>query len=108
MPPNATECPYCGAARKQRRSQAKTAPGRMGAVERPGTSKQAWEPTADLWGQLCRVAVDRKGEDAEAARKFAVAQFRNMTGQWPSRAWALEPCDGPADGRVWWARSSSN
>lgn len=99
MPPKATECPYCGAACRARKTQAKTAPGRMGEVERPGVKGQ-WEPSPWLWQQVCRVAVDRKGGDAEAARKFAVAQYKNMTGQWPSRSAVLEPCEGSADEKV--------
>ena len=85
MSPQATECLHCGAAKRARKSQAKTAPGRMGEVERPSeTSRMASQPPT-YGASNAALPSTARARTVEAARKFAVAQYRNMTGQWPSR-----------------------
>lgn len=85
MSPKVSHCPACGKERVRRNKVASVA-GEMVAVEREAKSHTDHE----LWRQVCRVAVDRK-DDIETARKFALAQYRNMVGAWPDREWGFSP-----------------
>ena len=98
-PPGFTNCPYCGASRRGRRTQAETVAGRMEELTRPGSREwqkdQRW-----TWEQLCLIAQVRKGEDSTAAHKFALAQYKTMYKEWPPRSWDFEPATGEPDNRV--------
>ena len=99
IPPGAQNCPYCGLARKRQRSKVEKV---RGAMEEVGRNKPpAWAEDEDwVWGQVCRLAIDKRGDDVEAARKTAGGAWRGIYGNWPPTIWQLDPCDGPADPRV--------
>ena len=40
--------------------------------------------TAELWPQICGYAASKRAESS-AARKMALALFKQMTGQWPTK-----------------------
>ncbi len=95
VPTGATACPACGLERKRRRTSAEVVAGRMEALERP--SRDWMEQRRWTWQQLCRIALDRKGDEAPAKR-FALAQYRSLYDVWPR--WEFEPTEGAADRRV--------
>lgn len=78
MPRDCPECPRCGH-RNERRKSRQTASG--------GKLKE-WVPLAkrvggDIWPHVCQLGVEKHPDDQEKALKFALAQYRNITGQWP-------------------------
>ena len=99
LPSKASTCPYCGKPRARGRTSSTTVPGRMEELTRPG-SKEWKMDRRWTWQQICRVAADRKGDNDEAARKFALAQYRNLYDEWPPREWGFDPVEGEADSRV--------
>ncbi len=96
LPPGGAACPGCGAARPQRRTRATAVDGRLEELTRdPGD----WRANPQwTWRQICRIALDRKRGDHDAARSFAYAQFRAMYDRWPSGDFL--PANDPPDPRV--------
>lgn len=91
LPPLTRECPYCGRARKPRRTKARERAGHMVELVAPGSRK--WlENKAWTWQQLCLLGMERRGGDPETARKWASGQFKSCYGYWPSAA--LDAPDG--------------
>jgi hypothetical protein len=48
-----------------------------------------------VWRQLCCLAIERKPTDPEAARKFALAQFKNIYGHWPKPDFSMSNLESP-------------
>ena len=87
-------CPSCGLERGRGRSRVETVAGRMEEV----SGSRKWdEDRAFVWTHIQRIATERHGGGA-AARKYALAQFRNWFGDWPRSRY--EPDFGPVDERV--------
>ncbi|HXY21609.1 MAG TPA: helicase-related protein [Burkholderiaceae bacterium] len=88
MSPSAEMCPACGRVRK-RRSLFEAAPGQMiliGGRQVPATGKHAFlEFKEEVWSQLCYLARERKGDNPEAGRKFAQAQYLAIYGSFARR-----------------------
>ena len=85
-------CSNCGAVRKRKPHGINVMAGHMSEY-RQGDGK-AFD--FDIWPHLCRLAIDRHPADDERARKFAVAQYKNLTGQWPAWGRSVKPaasCD---------------
>lgn len=47
----------------------------------------------DIWPDVCALAVERHPADSEKARKFAMAQYKNLTGLWPEWRRPFTPAD---------------
>jgi DNA repair protein RadD len=83
---NSVHCPACGWERPKQRNEVKEIDGTLQEVVINGkaTKLPTWANDRDaVWRQLCYHALDRKKGEAEAARKFALAQYRNIYGDWP-------------------------
>ena len=92
-------CPSCGLERGRGRSRVAVAPGRMEEVEGAAGRNQDW--AADkrfVWQHIQRIATERRPGDPKAARKFALAQYRNWFDEWPHGNY--RPAWAPADPRV--------
>ena len=92
-------CPSCGLERGRGRSRVAVAPGRLEEVEGAAGRNQDW--AADkrfVWQHIQRIATERRPGDPEAARKFALAQYRNWFDEWPYGNY--RPAWAPADPRV--------
>ena len=92
-------CPSCGLERGRGRSRVAVAPGRLEEVEGAAGRNQDW--AADkrfVWQHIQRIATERRPGDPEAARKFALAQYRNWFDEWPYGDY--RPAWAPADPRV--------
>jgi DNA repair protein RadD len=79
-------CPACGKER-QRLSMVENVDGEMVAL---GKHEEAKLPSyltdrESVWRQLCGHALERKKGDEGAARKFALAQYRNLYRAWPAQ-----------------------
>lgn len=86
-------CPSCGKERT-RRSLVESVPGVMVAVDHNGRPlPDAFQDKGAVWRQLIGLAIDRKGSDLEAARKFALAQYMNIFGAFPAARWNPERAD---------------
>lgn len=84
LPSAATRCPACGKERK-RLSLVEHVDGEMVAVGKHDTKALPTylEDRDAVWRQLCGHALDRKKGDVEAAKKFALAQYKNIYRAWP-------------------------
>lgn len=94
LKPSMDTCPACGAQRK-RKNTIETKPGVMVEVER-GKEKPVKPYLKDpevAWGGICHIAMLRKKGDVEAAKKFALAQYRNFYDEWPDRSWGFAPAE---------------
>ena len=87
MEPGADACGNCGAERKKPPPQMEAVAGQM--TEYRSLSSEV----GNVWPHICRLAVDRHPTDDERARKFALAQFKNITGAWPGRNAEVIPND---------------
>ena len=77
-------CPACGKERL-RMAMVENVDGEMVAL---GEHKEKKLPPyltdrESVWRQLCAHALERKRGDTEAARRFALAQYRNLYRAWP-------------------------
>ena len=53
-------------------------------VEFGGTKSSDWMADKRLvWWEIVQISKDRKRGDLAAAERFAKAQFKNLTGDWP-------------------------
>ena len=74
-------CPSCGTERRSTSNVLNMA-GQM--VEFGGERKPDWMADKKLlWWEIVQISKDRKGRDLAAAERFAKAQFKNLTGDWP-------------------------
>ena len=92
-------CPSCGAARRKRRTRTEMVPGRMEEWA-PAQPAEWMKDEPWVWSQVCRLALDHKGGDMEAARKSAAGYYKGMYGRWPQWGRPLNPCREPVDERV--------
>jgi DNA repair protein RadD len=74
-------CPACGN-EYPRRQSVQHIPGTLKELIAGGYRK---EPVRDLWPQVCGYVLERR--EGEAAKKQALAIFRQMTGEFPKGAW---------------------
>lgn len=99
MPPRVDRCPACGHERK-RRSLEEAVPGEMvlvGGRQQPAVGKHAFlADAARVRAQLWALALNRKGGDVEAARRFAQAQHRNLYGRFYSADFAHLTPESPS------------
>jgi DNA repair protein RadD len=83
-------CPSCGHERKGARSRVENASGQLVEINGKKTKSQDWmDDKRSIWGELCYLAYELKREDAKA-EKFALAQYRNIYGEWPSQKYSPE------------------
>ncbi len=84
LPPSAVICPACGHARS-RKSMVEVESGVMVSIDgQPKPAAGKYEFLGDkrsVWRQLASLALERKGDDLEAAQRFAQAQYRNIYGE---------------------------
>lgn len=83
---SASHCPACGWEMPKRRSEVKEVDGELHEVIINGkaTKLPTWAHDRDaVWRQLCYHSLERKKGDADKARKFALANYRNIYGDWP-------------------------
>lgn len=83
----ASHCPACGWERPKARSDVREVGGELHAVNMDSkASKQpAWMADRNaVWRQLTHYALERKQGDVDKARKFALAQFKNLYRAWPN------------------------
>lgn len=74
-------CPACGAERRPQ-NNVQVMPGKMEAFGL--TTTNDWMADRRLvWWEIVRISKDRKRGDLQAAERFAKAQFKNLTGDWP-------------------------
>ena len=85
MPQGAELCPSCGQARPKRRTETVQVPGRMRSY------KRLTEEIPDIWPHLSALALERHSGEPERARKWALAQYKNIVGQWPRYGIQLAP-----------------
>jgi hypothetical protein len=82
MPMYAAVCPACGKERSSR-SLVETVAGEMVALGHIGKSlPPAFNDRRAVWRQIIDYSMQRK-RDQDAARKFALAQYKNIYGAWP-------------------------
>ena len=93
LPRGAKACPACGKAVPPRKSGVRTRPGAMRKLERGRVGAWRYDPLW-TWRNICGVAMERK-QDWAAAQKFALAQYRQLLGEWPPREWGFDPIDAP-------------
>ncbi len=92
-------CPSCGLERGRSRSRVAVAPGRMEQVEGARALERDWASDKRfVWEHIQRIAVERKPANPGAARKFALAQYRNWFDEWPRGDFYF--IRGPVDSRV--------
>lgn len=83
----ALHCPACGWERPRTRSDVREIGGELHEVKLDGKSSTmpSWAADRDaVWRQLSHYALERKRGDIDAARKFALAQYRNLYRAWPN------------------------
>ena len=106
MIPAVWPCPSCGHV-INRRSRVYTKSGTMEEVHGIGKRKRAdqalkrgaWKDDQGwTWRQICRVASARHPYDDDRARKLALAQYRNLYGEWPAKKFKRD--SGAPDSRV--------
>jgi len=77
-------CPSCGHERKSQRSLIKHSSGELVEIGGKKLKPHEWQADKGLgWGELCYLAYEIKRNDLQA-EKFALAQYRNIFGAWPS------------------------
>jgi superfamily II DNA or RNA helicase len=82
MPTGARNCPACGAER-QRRCDVEVVQGQMVEVKSKLTGPLAKISKGSMWRQISQWALEKKGGDMIAARKLALAKYRDWNGCWP-------------------------
>lgn len=84
MAPKDLSCPCCGWVRPR----ANTVTHEPGELAEVGLKRRDdWLADKEtIWRQIIGYALERKGGDAVAAEKFALAQYRNLYNAWPYRA----------------------
>jgi DNA repair protein RadD len=98
LPPACKVCPACGKERT-RQSLVENVAGVMevvGDVKAAASKTPAYLKDKDsVWRQLCCLAIERKPTDPDAARKFALAQFKNIYGHWPKADFSTASLEAP-------------
>ena len=94
----ASHCPACGWERPRSRSTVREIGGELHEVtlDGKGSKLPSWAADRDaVWRQLSYLALERKRGDAEAARKFALAQYRNLYRAWPASEFSVTNVEAP-------------
>ena len=79
---NGKICPSCGMERRGPSSNVLKLSGEM--YELNLQRGNDWKSNShQVWEQICWIAIDRKGQN-QSAEKFAMAQYRNIYGRWPT------------------------
>lgn len=81
-------CPACGWERPQKPSAIENVPGTVSEYSAKMVQKvgPAWmDDRAQVWKEICGLAIRRKNGDMELAAKFANAQYKNMYKEWPTK-----------------------
>lgn len=82
----APTCPACGWERPAQRSNILNIDGTMHEMDLTGSARNVDDAFADkqsVWNQMRYIGLERKDGDDVAARQFALAQYRNLYGDWP-------------------------
>lgn len=93
-----SHCPACGWERPKTRSLVREIGGELHAVDLKSDVKQlpTWATDRDaVWRQLCYYAIERKRGDEAAAKKFALAQYRNLYRAWPGSDFSASNVEPP-------------
>jgi DNA repair protein RadD len=94
----ALHCPACGWERPRSRSDVREVGGELHEVTGNGksTKQPDWALDRDaVWRQLSHLALERKKGDETAARKFALAQYRNLYRAWPTSEFSTTNVEPP-------------
>ena len=86
-------CPSCGTERRAKRSKVENSSGAMSEIDINGkkVAKHDWQKDIGLvWKELCSIATSMKPNNLVAAEKFALAQYRNIFGVWPTSRYKPE------------------
>lgn len=98
MKPIVSPCPACGRVIVRKSDVAVIAGTMIEDAPVTGEARGAWKRDHEwTWTHICRVASNRHDDD-ERARKFALAQYRNLYHSWPDTEFARD--DGVPDNRV--------
>ena len=77
-------CGNCGYTRPKPMTDAVTVPGMMEEVIAVGSRR--WKENKEwTWQQLLGIALDRRRGEADRAVKLALAQYKQLYGEWPTR-----------------------
>lgn len=91
----ALRCPSCGKERTKL-SLVENVDGEMVAIDHKKPEVPDYlRDRASVWRQLCGHALERKRGDEEKARKFALAQYRNLFGAWPKAEFSASDIEQP-------------
>jgi len=94
----AAHCPACGWERPKARSEVKEVGGEMHEVrmDGPAANLPTWaQDRTSVLRQLCGLALERKRGDEAAARKFVLAQHKEILGAWPPRDFNVQDVEMP-------------
>lgn len=95
LPAGMMRCPACGK-EKSRLSLVENVDGEMVALTHTEPKIPAYlQDRESVWRQLCGHALERKKGDAEAARKFALAQYKNLYRAWPALEFSATDIEPP-------------
>ena len=105
MGPEMAMCPACGATKPRRKTRAKHVDGYMESVDVHGSKKVPdWAKDKPwVWEEISTIAATRYPDSNEQARKYALAQYRDLYGEWPKSNFDAETAragDGTHDERV--------
>ena len=85
LPPRTRTCPACGFTMPPRKPiDVSVKSGKMKRYNSGLSDILERHPGIDLWAVVSTISLRRKGTDVSAAERFAKAQFKNLTGSWPS------------------------
>lgn len=100
---NAPHCPSCGWERPRSRSEVREIGGELHEVTLKGKAANlpTWaQDKSSVLRQLCGLALERKQGDVEKARKFVLAQHKEILGAWPPRDFDLQDVEIPHPGLI--------
>jgi len=81
-----SHCPVCGWERPASRSKVREVGGELVEVtlNSKATKLPSWATDREaVWRQLCYIGIERKPNDMDKARRFALAQYKTMYSAWP-------------------------
>ena len=89
-PRGALVCPSCGNERPRKSGVAERA-GNLMEVMRLPSGKKWGLAKQETWQQIAALAMELKHGDYDSAKKFALAHYRTLFGEWPPYAGGFEP-----------------
>lgn len=106
LPASARVCPACGHERR-RQSLVESVAGVMVELGHNGKPLPNFlQDREAVWRQLCGYALERKGGDEDAARRFAQAQYKNLYGSFAFKRFDATEVEAPTDDLVRRVRSN--